>query len=156
MNSSETVPESAGINDPGDRPSTPQPFYWSVRRELWENCLIYVAPIFVAIVVSSVSSSARLGCRNAAGKFCFSILQSRAAIEAPYDMAAIMLILTTFIVGVFYCLDGAVRRTPRSQHPVLEIAASIRIDHIALEGHNPAGHAPAGNVWRSSWRHSWS
>src|SRR5438046_9006498 len=32
--------------------------------------------------------------------------KARAAIEAPYDMAAIMLILTAFIVGVFYCLDA--------------------------------------------------
>src|SRR4029453_3001841 len=32
--------------------------------------------------------------------------KARAAIEAPYDIAAIMLILTAFIVGVFYCLDA--------------------------------------------------
>jgi len=32
--------------------------------------------------------------------------KTRAAIEAPYNMAAIMLILTAFIVGVFYCLDA--------------------------------------------------
>jgi ABC-2 type transport system permease protein len=32
--------------------------------------------------------------------------KARAAIEAPYDMAAIMLILTAFIVGAFYCLDA--------------------------------------------------
>ena len=51
MNSSETVPESAGVSDPGYRSSSPQPFYWSVWRELWENRSIYVAPILVAIVV---------------------------------------------------------------------------------------------------------
>jgi ABC-2 type transport system permease protein len=33
-------------------------------------------------------------------------VKARAAIEAPYNMAAIMLILTAFIVGVFYCLDA--------------------------------------------------
>jgi len=32
--------------------------------------------------------------------------KARAAIEVPYNMAAIMLILTAFIVGVFYCLDA--------------------------------------------------
>ena len=51
MNSSETVPEYCGVSDPGDRPATPQPFYWSVRRELWENRSILVAPILVAVVV---------------------------------------------------------------------------------------------------------
>jgi ABC-2 type transport system permease protein len=30
----------------------------------------------------------------------------RAAIEMPYDIAAMMLIFTAFIVGVFYCLDA--------------------------------------------------
>jgi len=32
--------------------------------------------------------------------------KARAAIEAPYDVAAMMLIFTAFIVGVFYCLDA--------------------------------------------------
>jgi ABC-2 type transport system permease protein len=32
--------------------------------------------------------------------------KARAAIELPYNMAAIMLILTAFVVGVFYCLDA--------------------------------------------------
>src|SRR5204862_3915760 len=30
----------------------------------------------------------------------------RAAIEQPYDLAAMMMIFTVFIVGVFYCLDA--------------------------------------------------
>src|SRR5437762_11172070 len=30
----------------------------------------------------------------------------RAMIGAPYDVAAMMLIFTAFIVGVFYCLDA--------------------------------------------------
>ncbi|PYL66258.1 MAG: ABC transporter permease [Verrucomicrobia bacterium] len=32
--------------------------------------------------------------------------QQRAMIGAPYDVAAMMLIFTAFIVGVFYCLDA--------------------------------------------------
>ena len=30
-----------------NRPPT-RPFYWSVRRELWENRSIYIAPLIVA------------------------------------------------------------------------------------------------------------
>src|SRR5881409_3691333 len=107
MNSSETVPESAGVSDPGDRPATPQPFYWSVRRELWENRSIYVAPILVAIVVlfGFLVSTIGLPERRRA-VLLLDPAKARAAIEAPYDMAAIMLILTAFIVGVFYCLDA--------------------------------------------------
>ena len=32
--------------------------------------------------------------------------QRRAAIEMPYDIAAMIIILTAFVVGVFYCLDA--------------------------------------------------
>ncbi len=32
--------------------------------------------------------------------------KQRAHIEQPYDMAAMMMIFTVFIVGVFYCLDA--------------------------------------------------
>ena len=51
MNSSETVPESARLRDASYRPATPQPFYWSVRREVWENHSIWIAPLIVATVV---------------------------------------------------------------------------------------------------------
>src|SRR6058998_2768516 len=107
MNSSETVPESAGVSDPGDRPATPQPFYWSVRRELWENRSIYVAPIIVAIVVLFGFLVSTIGLPERRREvLLLDPAKARAAIQAPYDMAAIMLILTAFIVGVFYCLDA--------------------------------------------------
>src|SRR6058998_3648159 len=107
MNSSETVPESAGVSDPGDRPASPQPFYWSVRRELWENRSIYVAPILVAVVVlfGFLVSTIGLPERRRA-VLLLDPAKARTGIEAPYDMAAIMLILTAFIVGLFYCLDA--------------------------------------------------
>jgi len=107
MNSSETVPESAGGSDPGYRRATPQPFYWSVHRELWENRSIYVAPILVAIVVlfGFLVSTIGLPERRRA-VLLLDPAKARAAIEVPYNMAAIMLILTAFIVGVFYCLDA--------------------------------------------------
>ena len=107
MNSSETVPESARVSNPGYRISPRQPFYWSVRRELWENRSVYVAPIFVAIVVLFgflVSTSGLPERRRAV--LLLDPAKARAAIDVPYNMAAIMLIVTAFIVGVFYCLDA--------------------------------------------------
>ena len=107
MNSSETMSESAGVSDPGYRSATPQPFYWSVRRELWENRSIYVAPIIVAIVVLFGFLVSTIGLPERRRAILLGDpAKARAAIEAPYDMAAIMLILTAFIVGVFYCLDA--------------------------------------------------
>ena len=45
--------ESNSVNqpDPGSAiPATTRPYYWSVRRELWENRSIYIAPLIVAVV----------------------------------------------------------------------------------------------------------
>src|ERR671923_1631635 len=107
MNSSEIVPESTGVSAAGYRPVATRPFYWSVRRELWENRSIYVAPILVALVVlfGFLVSTIGLPERRRA-VLLLGPAKARAAIDAPYDMAAIMLILTAFIVGVFYCLDA--------------------------------------------------
>src|SRR5437588_6135205 len=107
MNSSETVPESAGGSAPGYRPAATRPFSWSVRREVWENRSIYIAPLIVAVVVlfGFLVSTIGLPERRQA-VLLLDPARARAAIEAPYNMAAIMLILTAFIVGVFYCLDA--------------------------------------------------
>ena len=104
--SSEAVPGSAAVDAPRYNVAT-RPLYWSVRRELWENRSIYIAPLIVAAVelfgflISSIGLPGRrrdvllLGPEKA-----------RAWIEAPYNVAAIMLILTAFVVGLFYCLDA--------------------------------------------------
>jgi ABC-2 type transport system permease protein len=84
-----------------------RPFYWSVWREVWENRSLYVAPLIVAVVlvlgflVSSVGLAERRQVVLLLGPE-----KARAGIEMPYDVAAMMLIFTAFIVGVFYCLDG--------------------------------------------------
>jgi len=106
MNTSpNNIPESPGVSAPGYRSS--RPFYWSVCRELWENRSVYVAPMIVAIVVllGFLVSTVGLPERRRA-VLLLDPAKARAAIEAPYSMAAIMLILTAFIVGVFYCLDA--------------------------------------------------
>ncbi|HTG51591.1 MAG TPA: ABC transporter permease [Candidatus Tectomicrobia bacterium] len=104
---SETVPEPAGVSTPGHRPATPRPFYWSVWRELWENRSIYIAPILVAIVVLFGFLVSTVGLPERRREvLLLGASKARAAIEVPYNMAAIMLILTAFIVGVFYCLDA--------------------------------------------------
>src|SRR4029079_17874617 len=107
MSSSENLPESTGVGDPGYRPAKPQPFYWSVCRELWENRSIYVSPILVAIVVLFGFLVSTIGLPERRREvLLLDTAKTRAAIEVPYNMAAIMLILTAFIVGVFYCLDA--------------------------------------------------
>ena len=101
---SDTVTGSAGLNAPGYRT---RPFYWSVRRELWENRSIFIAPLIVAgvgifgFLISSIGLPER---RRAV--LLLEPAKTRAAIEVPYDIAAMMLILTAFVVGLFFCLDA--------------------------------------------------
>src|SRR6516165_5020170 len=84
-----------------------KPFYWSVCRELWENRSIYVAPILVAVVVLFGFLVSTIGLPERRREvLLLDPAKARAAIDVPYNMAAIMLILTAFIVGVFYCLDA--------------------------------------------------
>ncbi len=87
--------------------SETRPLYWSVRRELWENRSIYLAPVAVAafvqfgFMISTIGMPAR---RRAV--LMLDPAHQRAAIGMPYDVAATMLILTAMIVGAFYCLDA--------------------------------------------------
>ncbi len=85
-----------------------RPLYWSVWRELWENRSIYVAPLIVAAVqvCGFAISTIGLAERRRAVLLLGDPAKQRAAIEAPYDVAAMMLLFTVFIVGVFYCLDA--------------------------------------------------
>ena len=89
------------------RSSAVRAFYWSVWREIWENRSIYVAPAIVAavIVFGAIISSGHLpGRRHNA--MLLDETHRRAAIELPYNIVAVMLIITAFIVGFFYCLDA--------------------------------------------------
>lgn len=111
MNStSNAAPESpgkSGVTDPGYNVAATGPLYWSVRRELWENRSIYIAPLIVAVVqvfgfaISTIGLAER---RRAV--LLLEPAKQRAAIEQPYDIVAMMMIFTVLIVGVYYCLDA--------------------------------------------------
>ena len=80
-------------------------FYWSVRRELWENRSIYVAPFAVAAVaLFAFSVSAIAGIWEKALRI--DLTQPSETVAQPYDIAAGLLMLTGIIVSLFYCLDA--------------------------------------------------
>jgi ABC-2 type transport system permease protein len=85
-----------------------RPFYWSVRRELWENRSLYIAPLIVASVIlfGFLCTTVSLPERRRAVLLLDDATRQRSAIEMPYDIAALMIMFTAFIVGVFYCLDA--------------------------------------------------
>jgi ABC-2 type transport system permease protein len=109
MNTQSNVPELPNELQPSAPAVTPatRQFYWSMWRELWENHSIYIAPSIVAAIIlfgSFVGSFHLPGRRRNA--LLLDPAHRRAAIEMPYDIAAMMLIFTAFIVGLFYCLDA--------------------------------------------------
>lgn len=84
-----------------------RPMYWSVRRELWENRAIYLAPLIAAAVMlfGSLISAFALPHRMRA-LLALDPAQQSQAIARPYSFVAALLIATAFIVGVFYCLEA--------------------------------------------------
>src|SRR5205807_4201695 len=90
-----------------DRRYRTRPLYWSVWRELWENRSIYIAPLAVAVVVLFGFFLSTYGMpERRRGVLLMDPAKQQALISEPYDVAAMMLIFTVFIVGVFYCLDA--------------------------------------------------
>jgi ABC-2 type transport system permease protein len=74
---------------------------------LWENRSIYIAPLIVAAVqVVGFAISAIGLAERRRGVLLLEAAKQRALIEQPYDLAAMLMIFTAFIVGVFYCLDA--------------------------------------------------
>jgi ABC-2 type transport system permease protein len=84
--------------------------YWSVRRELWENRSIYIAPLAAAAVVVFGFLIATIG-----RAMSVQDPARRAAVLAePNTFAALLIMGTAFIVGVFYCLE-ALHGEPRDR-----------------------------------------
>lgn len=87
--------------------SATRPMFWSVRRELWENRSIYIAPLAVAGVFLFGFFLSTIGMpHRRRATMMLDPMQQQIVIEKPFNMAAGMLILTALVVGVFYCLDA--------------------------------------------------
>jgi ABC-2 type transport system permease protein len=81
--------------------------YWSVRRELWENRAIYLAPLAVAalfvvgFLISAIHPPVQM--RDA---MALDPMRHQELVEQPYTFAAFFLMAISFIVSIFYCLDA--------------------------------------------------
>jgi ABC-2 type transport system permease protein len=95
------------VFDPLSTPSvlTPtRPFYWSVRRELWEFRSIYLAPLAVAAVFlfGFIISLFRLPAHMRA----LDPMKQHELITQPYNFVALAIMAATFLVSIFYCLEA--------------------------------------------------
>ena len=110
MNTQSDTTHGAPFEPQGTTPavsSATRPFYWSVRRELWENRSIYLAPLAVAAVFLGgfLISAVHLPRRMRADLALDPQHQHR-AIVMPYHIAAALIMGTAIIVAIFYCFDS--------------------------------------------------
>ncbi len=84
-----------------------RPFYWSVRRELWENRSIYLAPFAVAAVtlLGSLISLIYLP-RSLREVQAMDPPLQPPMLAHPSAHIAMLLLVTSIVVGIFYCLDA--------------------------------------------------
>jgi ABC-2 type transport system permease protein len=87
--------------------STTRPMYWSVRRELWENRSIYLAPLAVAAVamLGFLVSLIHLS-QNMRMLTMLDPDHQLVMLAMPYSHIAWMIMLTAVLVGIFYSLDA--------------------------------------------------
>ncbi len=84
-----------------------RPFYWSVRRELWENRSLHIAPLavaalaFLGFLISTIGMPER---RRAV--LAMDPAHQIHAVAQPYDFAAVAVIVTMIVVGMAYCLGA--------------------------------------------------
>ena len=105
MNSSSNVIPRPQVNTPGEIPPSRR-LYWSVRRELWENRYIYVAPLaFAAIYLFAFLIGTITLPQRMHAIFALDPGRQHDQLEQPYILAAGLIMVATFIVGVFYCLE---------------------------------------------------
>jgi ABC-2 type transport system permease protein len=101
------VPSSESrLNAPAAAAKT-RPLYWSVRRELWENRSIYIAPLAVAgIYLIGYFISLRAFPRSMHAIALAHKLPGTVELAMPYSHAAMLLMLIGVLVAVFYSLDA--------------------------------------------------
>ena len=88
-------------------PAATRPVYWTIRRELWENRSIYIAPAVVGLleVVSLLIHGVRYPDQiQAVGDLDGAELQF--ALGAGYGALALPILATALIVSAFYSLDS--------------------------------------------------
>jgi ABC-2 type transport system permease protein len=91
--------------------SATRPFYWSLRRELWENHLIYKAPLAVAtfflasFVINMIALRHRMhGIWRADPAQQLKALAMPLAM--PHEISAALIMGIALVVGIFYTLDA--------------------------------------------------
>ncbi|HEY1879349.1 MAG TPA: hypothetical protein VGG68_05400 [Caulobacteraceae bacterium] len=112
-NLADALPESAAPARTRSAPTAVRPFYWSLRRELWENRSLYIAPLVVAalVVFGFLVGAVRIPHHV---KLDHNASNQAAISAAPYAAATFFILVIGAIVGGFYLL-GALHNERRDR-----------------------------------------
>ena len=82
-------------------------FYWSVRREIWENRSIYLGLVVVGglVLFAFGIGLLRLG-SNLPKLMDFDPAKRSQVLAMPFSAVASIVLLASFLIGVFYCLEA--------------------------------------------------
>ena len=92
----------------GDAPllRATRPLFWSIRREIWENRSITVAPLIVAGVVLFVLLTMTIWLPSRIRRMPPDAPTRHTKLIKPYAVAPAPIMFTTILVGFFYSLDA--------------------------------------------------
>ncbi len=111
MNTPSNAMPQSSLGSQGIAPaliSAARPFYWSLRRELWENRLIYIVPLAAAalFLVGFLINMIALRYRVHGIWPPNPAHQGDVLITIPFEISAALIMGTALIVGIFYSLDA--------------------------------------------------
>jgi ABC-2 type transport system permease protein len=88
--------------------SATRPIYWSIRRELWENRLIYIAPLAAAVVflIALLINLITLRHRMHGSTWAINLGDLQKPFALPHELSAALIMGIALVVGIFYSLDA--------------------------------------------------
>ena len=86
--------------------SKTRPLYWSVRRELWENRSIHLAPLAVATFVVVALAVHGIAMPSHLRGMIGIVPSPTMTVSAMYRAMALMMMVAGLVVGAFYCMDA--------------------------------------------------
>lgn len=121
MNTQSNAVNESSIQSQGTAPAAVSPFrvmYWSIRREIWENRAVYIAPLAAAglflfgfvihmLVMRRHLAASPLGSAQPHDLLATHFGSAQHDLLAThYELSASLIMGTAFIVGIFYSLDA--------------------------------------------------
>ena len=84
-----------------------QTLYWSIRRELWENRSIYIAPLVAALLMlTGYAMTLRYFARHATADAAFNASDLIIDLVSPFTHAVWLIMATALVVGIGYSLGA--------------------------------------------------